>query len=140
MRPWLAFVTGVLFVAGASASAGQARLVREKVPADLQQASRDRNRAIQEVDSATWDRLTSDEFTIVTASGALVSKADRLSRFKADKPSTSTRSDEQLIVYGNSAVERFKTSAGLWVMQMWVKQPQGWQVVMTQLTMAASRF
>ena len=135
MRPWLAFVTGVLFVAGASASAGQSR-PPEKVPADLQQASRGRSKAIQEVDSSTWDRLTSDEFTLVTASGALVSKADRLSRFKADKPLTSTRSDEQLIVYGNSAVERFKTSAGLWVMQMWVKQPQGWQVVMTQLTMA----
>ena len=124
MTRWLAFLTSVLLVAGASASAGQARL-REKVPADLQLASRDRNEAIQEADSSTWGRLTSDEFTLVTSSGVVVTKADRLSRFKADKPSTITRSDEQLIVYGNSAVERFKTSGGQWVMQMWVKQPQG---------------
>ena len=81
----------------------------EKVPADLQQASRDRNKAIQEVDGSTWDRLTSDEFTIVTASDGPVSKADRLSRFKTDKPSTSARSDEQLNVL--EAIRRGDTSA-----------------------------
>jgi hypothetical protein len=109
-----------------------------QVPADLQQAARERQKAVDEADGMTWDRLTSSDFTVVGADGRLLTKAERLSALKQQKPQTIPvgGSQEQIRVYGNSAVERVRRG-NLWVLQVWVKQPQGWKVVATQLTTAA---
>jgi len=109
-----------------------------QVPQDLQQAVRERQKAVEAADATTWDRMTSSEFTLVAANGRLSTKAERLAALKSQKPQTtpSPRSQEQIRAYGNSAIERVR-SGDLWVIQVWVKQPQGWQVVATQLTTAA---
>ena len=109
-----------------------------QVPSDLQQAMRERQKAIEAADGTTWDRMTSNEFTLVSANGRLSTKAERLAALKHQKPQTtpSIRSQEQIRVYGNTAIERVR-SGNSWVIQVWVRQPQGWQVVATQLTTAA---
>jgi Domain of unknown function (DUF4440) len=121
----------VLAYLGATAAFAQ-------VPSDLQQAMRERQKAIEAADATTWDRMTSNEFTLVNANGRFSTKAERLAALKQQKPQTTptSRSQEQIRVYGNSAIERVR-SGNSWVIQVWVKQPQGWQVVATQLTTAA---
>jgi hypothetical protein len=81
--------------------------------------------------------MTSGEFTLVAANGHLSTKAERLAALKQQKPQTSAspRSQEQIRVYGNSAIERVR-SGDVWVIQVWVKQRRGWQVVATQTTTA----
>jgi uncharacterized protein DUF4440 len=108
-----------------------------QVPSDLQQAIRQRQRAVESADGTTWDRLTAKEFTVVGTDGRLLTKAERLAALKQQKPQTTptSRSQEQIQVHGNTAIERVR-SGNLWVIQVWVKQPQGWQVVATQLTTA----
>jgi hypothetical protein len=83
-------------------------------------------------------RLTAKEFTVVGADGRLLTKAERLAALKQQKPQTTpaSRSQEQIQVHGNTAIERVR-SGTLWVIQVWIKQPQGWQVVATQLTTAS---
>jgi hypothetical protein len=39
-------------------------------------------------------------------------------------------------VYGTTAIERVRIGSN-WIIQVWARQPQGWQVVATQLTAAA---
>jgi hypothetical protein len=91
-------------------------------------------------DGTTWDRTTSNEFTQVDANGRLSTKAERLEALKQQKPQTTpwTRSQEQITVYGNTAIERLR-SGNVWFIAVWVKQPQGWQVVAAQLTTAAEK-
>lgn len=114
-----------------------ATVVFAQVPSDLQQAVRARQKAVEAADAATWDRMTSNEFTVVGVSGRLLTKVERLAALKQQKPQTtpSSRSQEQIKVYGNTAIERVR-SGDLWVLQVWVKQSQGWQVVATQTTTA----
>jgi len=109
-----------------------------QVPSDLQQAIRQRQRAVESADGTTWDRLTAKGFTVVVADGRLLTKAERLAALKQQKPQTtpSSRSQEQIQVHGNTAIERAR-SGDSWVMQVWVKQAQGWQVVATQVTTAS---
>jgi len=45
------------------------------VPADLQAAARARIVAIAKADSATWDRLTSDSFTVFGVNNRVLTKA-----------------------------------------------------------------
>lgn len=123
----------VLLLLGTMAASAQA-------PASLRQAVRERQKAVEAADAKAWDRLTSKNFMAVNAEGRLTTKAERLADIKRQMPqSTSTaRAQEQLDVYGNVAVERVR-SGKFWVFQVWVKQPQGWQVVATQLTTAAEK-
>jgi hypothetical protein len=117
-----------------------AATVYAQVPPDLQKAMSERQKAIQSADATTWDRLTSNDFTLVNAAGRFLTKAERLAALKQQKPPTTptSRSQEQIKVYGNTAIERYRTG-NLWVIQVWIKQPQGWQVVATQTTTAAEK-
>ena len=129
IAPRLAWLVVLACLGSTSASA--------QVPSDLQQAMRERQKAVEAADGTTWDRLTSNEFTLVSGDGRLSTKAERLAALKQQKPQTTptSRSQEQIRVYGNTAIERVR-SGNSWVIQVWVKQPQGWQVVATQLTTA----
>src|SRR5262245_42813740 len=49
-----------------------------QVPADLRTAIEARARSVAQVDAATWDRLTADDFTVVNVAGKLMTKAVRL--------------------------------------------------------------
>ena len=109
-----------------------------QVPADLQQVMRERDRSVTQADAATWDRLTADEFTLVTEDGKLMTKAQRLAELRQQKPEASPAPQQQVQVklYGNTAVRRFR-AGNIWVMDIWVKQAQGWRVAAVQVTTAA---
>jgi hypothetical protein len=113
--------------------------VGAQVPADLQTAMKTRDEALVKGDAATWDRLTTEDFTVVGADGRLMTKPERLAQFKATKP-TPRGPQEQLQIkrYGDAFVRRFR-SGDIWVMDVWAKDPQGWRVGAVQVTTAAGK-
>jgi len=108
--------------------------VLAQVPADLQKAMQERDQAVFDADSATWDRFTADEFTVVDPGGMFMTKSERLARLMAPAPSTPLE-QVQIKRYGDAYVRRFLTS-GVWVLDIWVHEPSGWRVVAVQATTA----
>jgi hypothetical protein len=110
-----------------------------QVPADLQTAMKTRDEALGKVDAATWDRLTTEDFTVVTADGKLMTKAERLAQLKTEKPMTRGPQEQlQIKRYGDAFVRRFR-SGDIWVTDVWAKDPQGWKVGVVQVTPAAKK-
>ena len=110
--------------------------ISAQVPADLQQAMSVRDLAVAKVDAATWDRLTTEDFTVVDATGALLTKAMRLAQIKIDTATTLVpREDVTIKRYGNVFVRRFR-AGDIWVLDIWVKEAQGWRVAVVQVTPA----
>lgn len=110
--------------------------VNSQVPADLQEAMRARDRAAAEKNAAIWDRLTAEEFFVVLPDGVRRTKADRLAHLRTQKPGVWTAGEQELVrMYGNVAVQHF-LSDGDWALVVWVKGPNGWQVVAAQDTPA----
>lgn len=110
--------------------------ISAQVPADLQQAMSVRDLAVAKVDAATWDRLTTEDFTVVDATGALLTKAMRLAQIKIDTATTLVpREDVTIKQYGNVFVRRFR-AGDIWVLDIWVKEAQGWRVAVVQVTPA----
>lgn len=107
-----------------------------QVPADLQTAMKARDEALGKADAATWDRLTAEDFTVVTADGVLMNKAERLAQFKTEKPmGRATLEQTQIKQYGDAFVRRFRVR-DIWVMDVWAKDRQGWRVSAVQVTAA----
>jgi hypothetical protein len=46
------------------------------VPVELREAMRARDEAVAKADSASWDHLTTDDYTVVLADGTLLTKAN----------------------------------------------------------------
>jgi hypothetical protein len=108
-----------------------------QVPADLQKTMDERDHAIANIDAATWDRLTADDFTLVDDTGAFMNKAQRLAQFKAEKPTPYAAPQRvQVKKYGDAYVRRFLSGGNLWVLDIWVRQPTGWRVAAVQTTTA----
>ncbi len=107
-----------------------------QVPADLQTTMKARDEAVAKADAATWDRLTAEDFTVVTADGRLMSKTERLAQLKTEKPaSRSPLQQVQIKGYGDAFVRRFRRDS-IWVMDVWAKDRQGWRVAAVQVTAA----
>ena len=64
-------------------------------PPDLAKAAHDRDEAVDKADSATWDRLTTPDFTLVDDSGRFMSKVERIAEIKASKPAVSPNPCQQ---------------------------------------------
>src|SRR5256885_16700859 len=98
-------------------------LSQSRVPADLQTAMKQRADALTRADAATWGRLTADNFVVVSGTGLLQTKAERLAQIKAGKPNgPSSVEHEAVQMYGNTAVQRFQsTRDGIWVAFVWTK-------------------
>lgn len=47
-----------------------------QVPVELREAMRARDEAVAKADSASWDHLTTDDYTVVLADGTLLTKAN----------------------------------------------------------------
>ena len=110
-------------------------LSRAQVPADLRAASRARTTAVAQADAATWDRLTADNFTIVTPSGKVLTKAERLALIKRQQPTSVTPPQHETIqASGTLAVQRFQ-GRDIWVTQVWGKDKRGWRVNAVQVTL-----
>src|SRR5258708_33057956 len=59
---------------------------RAQVPAALRTAAAARMTALGQSDAAKWGPLTSHSFTVVSATGQSLTKADRLAQLKAGSP------------------------------------------------------
>jgi len=72
----------------------------------IKKLEQQRNEAILKGDTATLDRLTSDDYTNTTAQGKIEKKADIMDGFKSGKIKFESRelSDLDVRVYGNTAV------------------------------------
>jgi hypothetical protein len=112
-----------------------------QAPPELREAMRARDLAVAKADAATWDRLTTEDFTVVTPDGTLLTKAERLAQLKQQKPD-SLRPVLQEVVkrYGDTAVRRLRRPAAAgetWIMDVWVKDARGWRVAAVQVTSVA---
>jgi hypothetical protein len=100
---------------------------------ELQQAMRDRLHAVWKKDTATWARLTADEFTLVVPEGTLMNKDQRLAALKDEKPEADhALRNEQTHVYGDTAVHRF-VDGSEWVLEVWHLENNVWKVVAAQV-------
>ncbi|MCD6073947.1 MAG: hypothetical protein K0Q70_830 [Rhodospirillales bacterium] len=106
------------------------------IPADLQAAMRARDEAFYAVDSEQWGRYTSPTFTTVQQNGQFMTREERVINHKAQtvRPYVA-RSREQYEQQGDLVVTRF-FSGGLWVLEVWKKQTDGWMVEMSHATTA----
>jgi GGDEF domain-containing protein len=109
-----------------------------QVPAELREAMRARDEAVAKADAATWDRLTTDDFTVVLPDGTLLTKAERLAQFKTQKATPpAPPQQEQIKHFGDVFVRRAlrQISTGdTWVLDIWVKDAKGWRVAAVQVT------
>jgi hypothetical protein len=95
-----------------------------------------RDEAITKADAATWDRLTADDFTVVTLDGTLMTKAERLAQLKTQKATTRVPPQNvQVKHYGDVFVRRFRTGDA-WILDIWVKGAKGWRAAAVQVTPA----
>jgi ketosteroid isomerase-like protein len=109
---------------------------QSRVPPDLQAAMRQRANALAQGDATTWARLTADNFVVISGSGALQTKSERVAQIKAGQPNGPRSVEHEAVqVYGNTAVQRFQSPQdALWVNFVWTKDRNGWRVTFAQLT------
>lgn len=105
-----------------------------QVPADLKAAIDARGDAVAAADAAAWDRLTTADFTLVSANGDLLTKAERLATLRP-QPDRTPPQHAVLTVHGDSAIERYRRGRD-WILHVWVRSSGGWQVAATQVTTA----
>ncbi len=73
---------------------------------EIKKLEEDRNQAVLKADTAALDRMTSDDYTLITLQGELMTKAQILDGFKSGAIKFESRelSDLNVRVYGNTAV------------------------------------
>jgi hypothetical protein len=129
----LLLLAGVALLTAARSSA-------EQLPADLQQAIRARDEARFKKDAATWDRLTTADFTLVNADGRIMTKAERLTQMKSEEPESPRMAQQQQVTrYGDTVILREKQQDGAWVISVWVKDAHAWRVAAVQITTIAKK-
>lgn len=101
--------------------------VGAQIPADLQKAMDERSTAVDKVDSATWDRLTMDDFTIINENGRLLTKTQRLALFRTAAPRAATRPTEEHVTHHGDVYIRWALYDNIWVTDVWVKDARGWR-------------
>lgn len=132
-------------VAGAQAGNPHAHL-----PADLQRAVSDFDRAQLHSDGAELQRLLADDYVLYNSGGRVENKADFIRDYAAMKLQPFHVEDETVRYWSNGAVlagvatlsgtdggKAF--SARLRFADIWAKRDGRWQVVFTQTTRAADR-
>jgi ketosteroid isomerase-like protein len=109
-------------------------LARAQVPADLQTASRARRAATSQADAVTWDRLTSDSFTVFGVENRVMTKAQRLAGLKQQRPvAPLTPSYENWRHAGNTFVHRYQID-NVMVHEVWAKERAAWRVASVQVS------
>ena len=109
--------------------------------------------ALTKKDTAALERIWADDYTFINASGAVVTKAERLANLKSGATSLDTivtDPDMQIRVYGGDvavAINRVTlkgqysgkaTSGQFQASIVWAKTPSGWQLVCNQITPVTS--
>lgn len=101
-------------------------------PADLRAAMSARDSAVAKVDVAAWERFTATAFTVVAEDGVMLTRAERLARFKTQKPSAfDPRTRETITPVGDAYLSRY-LSGGLWIIEVWVREGGRWKVLALQ--------
>ena len=117
--------------------------VAAQVPRELLETMRARDMAVAKADAATWDRLTTEDFTVVTPDGTLLTKAERLAQLKQQKPDTLRPVlEEKITRHEDVVVRRMRRSSGageVWIMDVWVRGARGWCVAAVQVTPVAKK-
>ena len=107
-----------------------------QTPADLRAAMGARDSAIANIDAAAWDRLTASAFTVVQEDGVMMTKAERLTQFKAQKPTPfEPRTRDHVVRYGDAYIARYLTG-GVWILELWVREDGRWKAAAVQVTTA----
>ena len=107
-----------------------------QTPADLRAAMGARDSAIANADAAGWDRLTANTFTVVQDDGVMMTKAERLTQFKAQKPTGfEPRTRERVVRYGDTYLARY-LSGEWWILELWVREDSRWKAAAVQVTPA----
>ena len=115
--------------------------IAAQVPPELREAMRARDEAVAKADAATWDRLTTDDFTVVLADGTRLTKGERLAQFKTQQATPpAPAQQEQIKHYGDvfvrQALRQVRDAGAAWVLDIWVKDAKGWRVAAVQVTSA----
>jgi hypothetical protein len=111
-----------------------------QVAPELRDAMRARDEATRKKDVATWDRLTTADFTVVDETGKLLTKAERIAELKTEKPEgPPVVQDEQVTRYGDTIIRRYRNRLGAWVLTVWVKDGSTWRVAAAQVTNSAKK-
>jgi len=127
MRPLQLMLLALGFITSAATA---------QAPADLRAAMGARDSAIARVDAAAWARLTASTFTVVQEDGVMMTKAERLTQFKAQKPTPfEPRTRERVVRYGEAYVARY-LSGGAWLLELWVREDGHWKAAAVQVTTA----
>src|SRR5687768_15705673 len=107
-----------------------------QTPADLRAAMGARDSAIANIDAAAWDRLTASAFTVVQEDGVMMTKAERLTQFKAQTPTPfEPRTRDRVARYGDAYIAHYLTG-GVWVLELWVREDGRWKAAAVQVTTA----
>jgi ketosteroid isomerase-like protein len=109
--------------------------------------------ALTKKDTAALERIWADDYTFINASGAVVTKVERLANLKSGATSLDTivtDPDMKIRVYGGDvaiAINRVTlkgqysgkaTSGQFQASIVWAKTPSGWQLVCNQITPVTS--
>ena len=104
-----------------------------QIPTELKEAMQARLEAVWKKDIITWNRLTSEEFTVVVPEGMLLTKEDRMAGLKNENPQpVHAIEQEKILTYGETVVRRF-IDENEWVLEVWIKQDGDWKVLATQV-------
>jgi ketosteroid isomerase-like protein len=109
--------------------------------------------ALVKRDASALEKIWADDYVFVTAAGDVLTKAQRLENIKSGATTLDSINEEENItvrVYQNSAVATSRvtikgqyggqpTSGQYRSTHVWVKGPEGWQLVYNQLTALAAK-
>jgi len=110
--------------------------------------------ALTKRDIAALERIWADDYTFINASGAVLTKAERLANAKSGATNLDTITpvgDQKIRIYGgdvavllirvtlNGQYSGKATSGEFQASNFWVKGPSGWQLACNQITPITSR-
>jgi hypothetical protein len=142
---------GLTLAAEPKAMKNSAQIAKPAATADVRQILKDRfheyTEALTKRDLAALDKIWAEGYTFTNGRGEFLTKKDRMENIRsgATQFDSVRREDEQIRVYGNTAVVTGrvelkviysgKESSGLYrFLNVWVKMQGHWQLVANQIT------
>ena len=105
-----------------------------QVPADLRAAVLARATAVARADVATWDRLTSDSFTVTGNDGRTLTKAERIAVLKTQQPGTPRPLEHERYQSVRSGFAHKYQVGNSAILEVWTRERGGWRVASVQVT------
>ena len=109
---------------------------RAQVPAALRTAAAARMTALGQSDAAKWGPLTSDSFTVVSATGQSLTKADRIAQLKAGSPGQAWVPQHEryhALAGGAAFVRRYDLASAAFI-EVWSREKGTWRAADVQVT------